>query len=220
MFKPLVIALWILAGLSIAGYAWMRANRPAPPAQGGQDIEIVVRDEAGNTVDLQALPPLFATPAFELTDHHGQAFSSEQLKGKVWIGFIFLTNCPTGACPVMVGKMAKLQEALPDERVHFVSFSVDPERDTPEVLATYAEEVGGAGVSDRWHLLTGGSRKQMADLAASMKLAVGEDFGHSTVFLLVDGDGMVRGLYGNDDPEGMARLQEATRRLLEMESGR
>ena len=204
--KALIIALWILALLSVAAYFYRRQPAPNPP------VEIVISDPA--VEEEGVLPVLFPAPAFELTDQHGKTFSSDALKGKVWVGFIFLTNCPTGACPVMVGKMAKLQEALPDERVHFVSFSIDPERDTPEVLAKYANEIGGAEVSNRWHLLTGQSAEQMKEFAADFKLAVGEDWGHSTIFLLVDGKGSVRGSFGNDDPEGMAKLRAAVETLL------
>lgn len=209
--RPLAIAVWILALASVAVYAYTR-SRPAP----APGIEIILADDIAPG-EHGALPVLFPAPTFELTDHRGRPFSSEDLKGKVWIGFIFLTNCPTGACPVMVSKMAKLQDALPDEGVHFVSFSIDPERDTPEVLAKYAAEVGGADVSERWHLLTGESAEQMKELAASLKLAVGEDWGHSTVFLLVDAKGNVRGSFGNEDPEGMTRLAAAARQLLSAE---
>ena len=208
--KPLVLALWILAAVSVAGYAYLRYARPSAPAA---DVGIQVVDGSEPNPDAP-LPVLFPAPDFQLTDQHGESFPSEELEGKVWIGFIFLTNCPTGACPVMVNKMGQLQAALPDERVHFVSFSVDPERDTPEVLSKYAREVGGAEVSDRWHLLTGGSREQMSDLARSMKLVVDENFGHSTVFLLVDKQGNVRGTFGNEDPEGMPRLRTAVRNVL------
>lgn len=206
--KPLAIALWTLALASVAVYAFMH-SRPAP----APGIEIIVEDNAGPAGDGR-LPVLFPAPEFELTDQQGRPFSSEDLKGKVWIGFIFLTHCPTGACPIMAGKIAALQDALPDERVHFVSFSIDPERDTPEVLAKYAQEVGGTDVSQRWHLLTGESADQMKQLALSLKLAVGEDWGHSTVFLLVDAHGNVRGSFGNEDPEGMARLAAAVGKVL------
>src|SRR5688572_3720952 len=208
--KPLVIALWIVAALSVAGYAWMRLSREA--AQ-GQQVEVFVDGQPLNPED--GSPPVyFAMPDFTLTDQSGESFSSAELEGKAWIAFIFLTNCPTGACPVMVGKMARLQEALPDERVHFVSVSVDPERDTPEVLSAYAARVGGS-VSPRWHLLTGASREQMSELARSMKLIVDEGFGHSTVFLLVDQEGNVRGSFGNEDPEGMKNLGASAEKLLE-----
>ena len=213
--KPLVIALWILAAASVGAYAWLRYARPTAPADG---VEVFVDGKPLNPED-GSLPVYFEMPAFKLTDQAGQPFSSDELEGKVWIGFIFLTNCPTGACPVMVGKMARLQEALPDERIHFVSVSVDPDRDTPEVLAEYAHRVGGTDVSDRWHLLTGETLEQMNQLVRDMKLIVDEGFGHSTVFLLVDQQGRVRGSFGNEDPDGMANLAAAAQELLGAERG-
>ncbi len=204
--KPLVLALWVLAALSVGGYLYLRSARTPP---GGVGLP-----EATEVAEADELPIYFRTPDFQFTDQHGETLASSALEGKVWIGFIFLTNCPTGACPVMVEKVARLQEALPDERIHFVSFSVDPERDTPEVLANYAREVGGTEVSQRWHLLTGESPEQMRDFVRQMKLIVDDEWGHSTLFLLVDQQGNVRGTFGNEDPEGMTNLAAAAGRLL------
>ena len=207
----LIPALWLLAAASVAGYAWLKLSDRT--AAGPGEVEVVFED-ANPAVPGGQLPRHFQAPAFALTDQHGQPFASDQLKGKAWIGFLFLTHCPTGACPVMVGKMAQLQEALPDERIHFVSFSVDPGRDTPEAMLAYAREVAGAEVSPRWHLLTGGTAESMQQFARDFKLIVDEDFGHSTVFLLVDAQGHVRGVYGNDDPDGMSRLRADAAKLL------
>ena len=160
------------------------------------------------------LQPMFRTPEFALVDQNGERFASDDLAGKAWVGFIFLTNCPTGACPTMIGKMADLRDGLADVPVEFVSFSVDPDRDTPEVLATYAEQVTGDAPGERWHLLTGQGREEMKALAQEMKLAVGDDWGHSTQFLLVDANGFVRGLYGNNDPTAMDRLRADAARLV------
>ena len=65
----------------------------------------------------------------------------------------------------MTGKMANLAKTIADERVNFVSFTIDPDRDTPEAMKAYAEKLGGGdggGVSGRWHLLTGTTRRQDA----------------------------------------------------------
>ena len=204
-----MIALWALAIASVAAWAVVRVTMPEPAPQPAVTVEA-----PGLELTDGELPVLFSTPEFDLTDQNGEAFSSEELEGKVWVGFIFLTNCPTGACPVMTGKMADLQEALPDERVHFVSFSIDPERDTPEVLKAYAESASEGEVSPRWHLLTGASRQEMHELANAMKLTFDDENQHSTWFLLVDGQGNVRGLYGNTDPEGMKNLRRDAETLL------
>ncbi len=201
--KLVMIALWALAISTVAAYFVARAV--ASPRQA--EPEQIASDDA--------MPPLFRMPAFALTDHNNKAFTSDDLDGKAWVGFIFLTNCPTGACPTMVGKMADLRDGLADVPVEFVSFSVDPDRDTPEVLAGYAQRVTGDAPGDRWHLLTGDTPEQMKTLAQQMKLAVGDDWGHSTQFLLVDGNGFVRGLYGNSDENAMDRLRADAARLVE-----
>src|SRR5260370_866763 len=86
------------------------------------------------------LPSYYRLPDFSLTDQSGKPVTLHDLSGKVWVADFIFTNCG-GTCPVMTGKMRKLQEALPPE-IHLVSFSVDPERDTQKILAAYAEEYG------------------------------------------------------------------------------
>jgi protein SCO1/2 len=94
-------------------------------------------------------------PAFRLTDQDGKTLSLEDLRGKtVVLDFIF-THC-TGPCPVLTGLQRDVQRALTSEerqRIHFVSISLDPERDTPEVLRAYAL-ARGADLSS-WSFLTG-----------------------------------------------------------------
>ena len=75
-------------------------------------------------------------PEFTLTERSGDPLTRRDLIGDVWVtGFIF-TSCP-GACPVMMDSMGNLHEAVPDAK--FVMFTCDPENDTPEVLAEYAD---------------------------------------------------------------------------------
>ena len=78
-------------------------------------------------------------PGFQLTNQNGQPFGSAQLSGKIWIADFIYTTCP-GPCPMISGRMSELQKPLDKTDVHLVSFSVDPERDTPEVLRGYAAE--------------------------------------------------------------------------------
>jgi protein SCO1/2 len=201
--KLVVISLWVLAAAMVLGFVITRA---------------VAGDEKPATASPAERPPLdtfFPVPAFDLVDQDNQPFRNADVDDKVWIGFIFLTNCPTGACPMMAGKIQTLQSAIELPGVEFVSFSVDPERDTPEVLKQYVPNVTGQEQTDNWHLLTGGTRDEMKAFAHEMLMVVGDDWGHTTRFLLVDRDGMVRGMYGNDDPQGMAKLAVDTRRLLE-----
>jgi protein SCO1 len=145
-------------------------------------------------------------PDFQLTDQTGAPFSSAaKLKGKVWIaGFIF-TNC-TGPCPRMGTQMRHLQTALADvEDVRLVSFTVDPKRDTPEVLAAYAKRY--AAVPGRWFFLTG-SPETLNDLSlkAFMLSKLNAEMDHSTRFALVDRGHLVRKYYDTTEPDAIPTL--------------
>jgi protein SCO1/2 len=81
-----------------------------------------------------------------------QPFGSEQLAGKIWIADFIFTSCP-GPCPIISTRMSELQKPLAKSDVHFVSVSVDPEKDTPEVLRAYADKLRKQPL--RWDFLTG-----------------------------------------------------------------
>ena len=79
-------------------------------------------------------------PSFELVNQDGQPFGSAQLAGKIWIADFIFTSCP-GPCPIISSRMSELQKPLEKTDIHLVSFTVDPEKDTPEVLRAYAEKL-------------------------------------------------------------------------------
>ena len=172
----------------------------------------------------EALPVLYEAPQFSLTDQDGRPFPSDRLRGKVWVADFIFTNCP-GACGLMTQKMASLQQAVPDKNVEFVSFSVDPERDTPEVLKQYGQRFGADPA--RWHFLTG-TKDAVFATAAGLKLsampagAQGPDIIHSEKFLLVDGDGRVRGAYSSnsENDEDLKRLAADAAALADRRAGR
>jgi protein SCO1/2 len=167
------------------------------------------RDAGGPGARAESLPVLFDAATFALTDQDARHFSSDQLRGKTWVADFVFTHCP-GVCPRMTMRMSGLQKSLERRGVHFVSFSVDPERDTPEVLKKYAETYG-ADLS-RWHFLTG-EKAAMFQAARDMKLTaepagvLGPDIAHAEKFLLVDGRGRVRGAYDSKDEDDMKRLE-------------
>jgi protein SCO1 len=203
--KVLTALLWSVLGLAMAGVI----------ATGLYAKFFRGRDAVKNVVVDQTWEP-FAAPTFSLIDQEGRAFTSEQLKGKPYVAAFIFTHCATG-CPMMTQKMAKLQKAVPDNtNVQFVSFTVDPERDTPEVLKQYAKNAGADAA--RWHFLTG-SPEQLAAVAAGMKAAAvkatdgSDQFIHSDRFMLVDGDGQVRGTYRNSEPEAMEQLAKDAEKL-------
>jgi protein SCO1/2 len=146
------------------------------------------------------LPVLFDAPSFSLTDQNGKSFGSDQLHGKVWVADFVFTECQ-GLCPMMTQHLAEFQKLTPNSPVQMVSFSVDPEHDTPAVLKGYATDAKAD--QTRWHFLTG-TQTQTWEISKAMKLAVGPDKGnqviHSSHFLLVDGKGQVRGVYDTEGP--------------------
>src|SRR6201997_88595 len=90
-------------------------------------------------------------PPFQLTNQTGEVFGSAQLAGKIWIADFIYTTCP-GPCPMISSRMGELQKPFEKTDVQLVSFSVDPEKDTPAVLRRYAEGLqAGPG---RWDFLT------------------------------------------------------------------
>ena len=166
--------------------------------------------------DPPALPELTAVPDFALVDHHGQAFGSDDLDGHVWIANFIFTTCPS-VCPLLTTQMGNLESHLTGENLRFVSFTVDPERDTPEVLAAYALAHGAE--SERWSFLTGDADAVRAAVTEGLRMRMGTrdeatgDIMHGSHFVLVDGRGTIRGFYSSDG-DGIANLERDTERLL------
>ena len=202
------IVLWSLAIALVGGYFVTRAMTSQPDP---------VEPDLPEPVELPPLTPMYDLPDWTLTDHNGEAFSSADLAGKPWVGFLFLTNCPAGICPAMMGKMGEFSRAVGELPVDIVGFSIDPERDTPETRAEYVRSVAGEEPDDRWHIVTGESPDDMVDLAQRMRLVANPDdnWGHSSYFLLVDGEGTVRGIYRNSDDTMVEQLGRDAEMLVE-----
>ena len=163
------------------------------------------------------LTKLYPVPDFSLTDQSEKIVTLGNLKGRVWIADFIFTNCG-GTCPLMTGKMRRLQEVLPAD-IRMVSFSVDPERDTSKALAAYAAENGAS--AERWLFLTG-DKQSLYDLCIKgFKLPLdsqggtaAEPIAHSTRFVLVDKDGVIRGYYSGTEDEELTRLATDAKKLL------
>lgn len=176
-------------------------------------------------LSLKAPEPITSVGAWQLTDEAGQPISSVDLKGKVWIASFFFARCPS-ICPKLMGEQAKLLPHLEDlgddegeSPVLLVSITVDPENDTPEVLAAYAKKLQAP--AGRWKFLTG-DRERIKELAIKgFLLGVGDreavdgdvyDIVHSGKLALVDQNGDVRG-YWDADEGGRSALISAARLL-------
>jgi protein SCO1/2 len=170
-----------------------------------------------NALSNRPLPAYGTLPSFQLVNQDGQAFGSQQLSGKIWIADFIFTTCP-GPCPIISTRMSELQKPLAKSDVHLVSFSVDPEKDTPEVLRAYADKLRKEPL--RWDFLTG----PLATIASlsrdGFKLGISDgetpESGpiHSTRFVLVDRRGSIRGYYDALAPDGVTKLLADTNHLL------
>jgi protein SCO1/2 len=177
----------------------------------------------------EALPKLGQVVPFSLVRQSGEKFTLAELRGQVWVAdFVFL-GC-TESCPLLTTRMNHLQRALSEEEqkrgvplaVHLVSFTVDPTNDTPERLAEYASRWHAD--PKRWVFATGPTTEIQHVVADGFKVAYGKvddgagafEIMHGNWFVLVDGDGRIRGYYSSDRPEEMASLLADTLGLAGM----
>ena len=176
------------------------------------------------------LPVYWEAPGFALLHQQGDTLRTADLRGEPWVASFVFTNC-TGVCPLITQKMGVLRDSLAaegvlGEEVRLVSFTVDPARDTPEVLREYAGKFGGSP-PEQWAFLTGEPAEAVRTMIQSgFKLTAslspedehgGRDYQvmHSPRLVLVDGSGQVRGVYDSTEPDAVERLGADLRALLD-----
>lgn len=163
--------------------------------------------------------PVLELPAYTLTDHHGKAFGASDLRGKPYVADFVFTSCPS-VCPRLTKRMVEVQKRTEDlgDKLHLVTFSVDPENDTPEVLAAYGRKYGADDA--RWTFLTGPLGEVETVVLRGFKIAMGKketsegilEIFHGERLVLVDAEGKIRGFYDADDAGIQAIVRDA--RLL------
>ena len=156
-----------------------------------------------------------SVPDFRLTTQQGKPLALADMKGKIWVADFIFTNCPT-ICPAMTQEMARLQSEFVADPVYFVSFSVDPERDTSSVLSRYAKAYGAD--ERRWHFLTGNKADiyQLAEEGFSLAAGHnGTEILHSSRFVLITPDGNIYGHYDSRSKPALLRLRRDVKALLE-----
>lgn len=176
----------------------------------------------------ETLMKIGPAPKFELINQNNQNISNATYKGKVYVVEFFFTSCPT-ICPKMNQSMLAIEKQFfGNPNFGIASISIDPEKDSPEVLKEHAGLLGVQ--SSNWHFLTG-DKKYIFDLAnKGFNLYAGENskvnggFEHSGLFALIDKNGNIRcrrDNYGNPilyydglDPEGVKDIQEDIKLLL------
>ncbi|HSP46087.1 MAG TPA: SCO family protein [Chthoniobacterales bacterium] len=170
-----------------------------------------------NALSNRPLPSYGSVPSFALVNQEAQPFGSQQLSGKIWIADFIFTSCP-GPCPIISTRMSELQKPLAKSDVHLVSFTVDPQKDTPEVLRVYADKLRKEPL--RWDFLTGPLDAITSLSREGFKLGIAEgeqpESGpiHSTRFVLVDRRGAIRGYYDALAADSVTKLLADTNHLL------
>jgi protein SCO1/2 len=155
---------------------------------------------------------------FEFINQDAQPLGIDFVKGKVWVGNYFFTTCPT-VCPEMTHNLEAVQaEFLGNDQLKMISFSCNPEYDTPERLLQFATAFGA--VADSWQFVTGDkteiyrfARNQLA-ITASDGGGGPEDFIHSQYLVLVDQQGYIRGFYDGTSKYEVQLLIKDIKKLL------
>jgi protein SCO1/2 len=194
----------------LAGFLVWRATRPPP------------------------LPVYWPAPAFALIDQDGDTLRRADLRGKVWLASFIFTHC-TDFCPRVTQEMARLRDSLRAQgmlgrTVRLVSFSVDPARDTPDVLRAYAAKFGGSPAPE-WAFLTGSPPEPVLRMieegfhltarlmpAGPAHAIAGYQVMHSGRIALIDRRGRVRGTYQATESAALESLRADVRRLVREDS--
>ena len=210
MNKAIPILLWLLV-LAAGGVAAFYAVFRGEP-------EIVILDESGNPnvsqtgvaysdvkwEHLQDIPP------FQLTNQNNEAFDSADLNGRPFVVSFFFASCPD-ICRDLNKQVQKLREQLNDPEMMFVTITVDPAKDTAEVLGKYAADFD-ADATD-WNFLTGEMYKikQLGSQAFGVSV---DPSTHTDNILLVDRWGRYRDRFKWDDPYDLKRFLKVAKDVL------
>ena len=217
MSKKALLAICVAVLIPLASYLIVKSaseNAVAMPPRYYYDSVITEKKDGKDITDTL----WHSVDNISLINQLGNTLALDQLRGKVIVADFFFTHCPN-ICPTLTRNMKKLQDALKlkDEMklndtsfVQFLSFSVDPERDSATVLKKYADRYGIN--PDTWWLLTG-PKKTIYDFALNelkMGIADGEgvdsNFIHTQKMVVLDRDRVVRGYYDGLDSTSLSKL--------------
>jgi len=161
---------------------------------------------------------------FEFTNQDNKKISGAAVKGKIYVADFFFTRCGS-ICPKMSSQLSRVQEAFKgDQDIKILSFSIDPEHDSVEVLKNYAAQYKAE--SNQWHFLTGDKHKIYELGQKGFKIAVGKekeevtpDYFHSSRLMLIDKQGRIRGYYNGVSRDDVDKLILEIKVLLQEYKG-
>ena len=182
------------------------------PIMGERDV--VTKEVDGKTVTDTAY---YQIPAFRFTNQDSLPVTDKTFDGKIYVTDFFFISCPT-ICPKMKTQMKRVYDQFksnPD--VMILSYTIDPQHDTPAVLKEFAKNLGVSG--NQWQFATG-PKEEIFKTGKSYMVVAQEDAGapggllHSGHFVLVDKEKHVRGMYDGTTEEGANKLMADIDRLL------
>jgi len=210
MKKTTVLAFLMVTVLPIASYLFvsnLSKDAIKMPRRYFYDT-VVVKMEKGKKINDTVWHKV---RPFKLKNQFGKEVGLEDWGGKIIIADFFFTSCPS-ICPKLTRNMKKLQTAFKktDSLVRFVSFTVDPVRDSVQALKAYGDKFGID--HDTWFMLTG-DRNELYDIALNeFKASIASNgnidtgFIHTDRFFLLDRDRVVRGWYSGLDSLNLDKL--------------
>ncbi|MEI6231899.1 MAG: SCO family protein [Planctomycetota bacterium] len=214
-------ALLVIAVAALVGFAFWKKTRTVDiDLSGNSSIVMPSKSDAPRPEDLAVLGRV---SDFKFTDQDGKTVEAKDLLGDVWVATFIFTHC-AGTCPVITLQLANLDKEIKDlPNVKLISFSMDPDNDTPEVLKKYIQKQ--EAVSPRWKFLTGPKSEMFRITRDDFKLVVKEQpdskddpIIHSSKIVVVDAQGYIRARFdgiGNDgpSPEAIKLLAASIRKL-------
>jgi len=170
-----------------------------------------------------ALDTLHRVGDFQLIDQRGRRVSRAVVDGKIVVASFFYTSCEQ-LCPTLRSELRRVRSAFEaDDRVVILSHTIAPESDSVQVLARYARQ---NQLDDRRWLLLTGTRAEIERLASNAYFVELTDSGgktkgkllHTETFVLLDGEGRIRGVYDGSLAYDVSRLIEDIRALRQLSS--
>lgn len=187
------------------------------PIIGDRDLEYKTVD--GKEIIDTIFPKI---PSFQFLNQDSLLITSKSLKGKIWIADFFFTSCGT-ICPPMTSQMKRLSLMTKDleKQIQFLSFTIDPEYDTPSEFKSYIKL---HGITEKnWSFFTGDETEtyelahDFFHVGAERSESAIDGFEHNDTFVLVDKEGFVRGLYRGTSTKDVNKLEKDIRKLLKYE---
>ncbi|PRD55950.1 SCO family protein [Sphingobacterium gobiense] len=156
-------------------------------------------------------------PAFAFLNQDSVEITEKYFDNKVYVANFFFTHCPS-ICPTMQRNLLKVYEKYKDdERIAFLSHSIDFKYDSPSVLKSYAEKLGVT--NEQWQFVTG-EKKEIYGIADKYLVYTKEDqdapggYDHQSYLVLIDQQKRIRGAYDGTNDEQVAQLFNDLETLL------